>query len=133
MRGKTETEESVIRRVSINLIQSRRRQKSQGVAVKIKKSERAASSDDFGLSKAYQLLPHYRASDDMDKVVVPEPPTREGGPRFNLPELVHMNVPPPYEYLKDDRVMIKERKPGTARVPKTPNASTGSGVFGFVK
>lgn len=66
---------------------------------------------DFGLSKAYRLLPHYTGRDD------PQPMKRESagdavkrklqqwqetlkmmtnGPKFVTPELEYLNTPPPY-------------------------------------
>lgn len=76
VRGKIESDDSVIKRVSNNLIQSKRmrpkyefylnpdllaeylqKKQNQMLGLEVERT-------DFGLSKAYRLLPHYKGRDD---------------------------------------------------------------------
>lgn len=77
LRGKIECEESVIKRVSNNLIQAKRTRPKYEFFLNpdllseyIERKQRQLSGQeeeqrtDFGLSKAYRLLPHYSGKDD---------------------------------------------------------------------
>jgi|LauGreDrversion4_2_1035121.scaffolds.fasta_scaffold523286_1 hypothetical protein len=76
MRGKIECDDSVIKRVSNNLIKSRRARSKYDFYLNPdllaeylqKKQLKAAGVEpehmDFGISKAYRLLPHYEGRDE---------------------------------------------------------------------
>ena len=68
---------------------------------------------DFGISKAYRLLPHYDGRDEGNVQDAQSDAAKRkiqqwqeqlknmsNGPRFISPDLVHLNSPPPYPYLE---------------------------------
>eukprot|EP00347_Sterkiella_histriomuscorum_P003567 403363794 len=144
MRGKLENNQSVIKRVSKNLIVSKRKRPKYEFYLNpdqlneylIKKQEQFNGKQeqliDFGLSKAYSVLPHPRFLDELpnsDQEDYQDQQSQEGGskspqkkktirvksesiytgPKFQTEELKHLNQPPPYEYLKITDPLLKKK------------------------
>jgi hypothetical protein len=77
MRGKIECSDSVIKRVSNNLIKGRRARSKYDfylnpdlLAIYLEKKQKKVAGIetehmDFGISKAYRLLPHYDGKDEQ--------------------------------------------------------------------
>ena len=138
MRGKIECQDSVIKRVSNNLIVAKRNRPKYEFYLNAerlaeynrrKQAQLAGTEEeartDFGLSKAYRLLPNYHAKDDEpDKGFERETAadankrklhqwqeslkTMATGPKFTTPELEYMNNPPPYQYLTIKDPLMRE-------------------------
>lgn len=136
-RGLIETDNSVIKRVSNNLIQAKRKRPKYEfylnpnlLAEYIAKKQRQMNGQeeqriDFGLSKAYQLLPHYFGNID-EEVVKNEGPGEAikrkmqrwqenlknmNGPKFVSRELAYLNNPPPYQYLEIKDPLMNKKRP----------------------
>lgn len=130
MRGKIESGESVIKRVSKNLILSKRKRPKYefyldpdqlNAYLQRKQNDLKNQKNidgDFGLSKAYYLLPHFCRKDEDDILANDEVKKEESyfsargksGPSFVSPELTHLNSPPPYEYLQITDPFLKKKK-----------------------
>jgi hypothetical protein len=95
---------------------------------------------DFGMSKAYRLLPHYEAKEEpaqgQEKESAGDAVKRKlqqwqeslkkmtNGPKFITPELQYLNCPPPYQYLEIKDPLLKEQQKRRRRpVGKKGNAN----------
>lgn len=140
MRGKIECEDSVIKRVSNNLIIAKRNRPKYEFYLnpdrlaeynRRKQAQLAGTEEeartDFGLSKAYRLLPNYEAKDDEPNEGAERETAADAikrklqqwqeslktmatGPKFVTPELEYMNNPPPYQYLEIKDPLMKEKE-----------------------
>ncbi|CDW91345.1 histidine acid phosphatase family protein [Stylonychia lemnae] len=145
MRGKLENDLSVIKRVSKNLIISKRKRPKYEFYLNPdqlndylnRKQEQLSGKNqvtvDFGLSKAYQLLPHFTTKEDEDLLSNDDDYVEYGedgtaitkkkekpkiqsetfivnGPKFITEDLVYLNDPPPYPYLPVTDPLLKKQK-----------------------